>query len=58
MKELSGNAILSLPVQLHGIELGRPADVLLDRDGLRVAGIYNRAVPTAASSSYPATASY
>ena len=39
MKELSGNEILSLPVQLHGIELGRPADVLLDRDGLRVVGL-------------------
>ena len=39
MKELSGDAILSLPLELHGIELGRPVDVLLDRDGLRVVGL-------------------
>jgi uncharacterized protein YrrD len=39
MKELSGNAVLSLPVRLHGIELGRPVDVLLDRAGLRVVGL-------------------
>jgi uncharacterized protein YrrD len=38
MKELSGDAVLSLPVRLHGIELGRPVDVLLDRAGLRVVG--------------------
>jgi hypothetical protein len=39
VKELSGDAILSLPVRLHGIELGRPVDVLLDRAGLRVVGL-------------------
>jgi uncharacterized protein YrrD len=39
VKELSGEAILSLPLRLHGIELGRPVDVLLDRDGLRVVGL-------------------
>ena len=39
MKELSGDEVLSLPVRLHGIELGRPVDVLLDRDGLRVVGL-------------------
>jgi PRC-barrel domain len=39
VKELSGDAILSLPLRLHGIELGRPVDVLLDRDGLRVVGL-------------------
>jgi uncharacterized protein YrrD len=38
MKELSGDTVLSLPVRLHGIELGRPVDVLLDRTGLRVVG--------------------
>jgi uncharacterized protein YrrD len=39
VKELSGDAILSLPLRLHGIELGRPVDVLLDREGLRVVGL-------------------
>lgn len=39
MRELSGDAILSLPLRLHGIELGRPVDVLLDRDSMRVVGL-------------------
>jgi uncharacterized protein YrrD len=39
MKELSGETVLTLAVRLHGIELGRPADVLLDRAGLRVVGL-------------------
>ena len=39
MRELSGDAILSLPVRLHGIELGRPVDALLDRESLRVVGL-------------------
>ena len=39
MSELSGDAILSLPVRLHGIELGRPVDLLLDRESLRVVGL-------------------
>ena len=39
MNELSGDAILSLPLKLHGIELGRPVDVLLEREGLRVVGL-------------------
>ena len=39
MKELSGDAILSLPLRLHGIELGRPVDLLLDRASLRVVGL-------------------
>jgi hypothetical protein len=39
MRELSGDAILSLPLRLHGIELGRPIDVLLDRESLRVVGL-------------------
>jgi hypothetical protein len=30
--------LLSLPVRLHGIQLGRPADLLLDRSELRVVG--------------------
>jgi hypothetical protein len=39
VKELSGDSILSLPLRLHGIELGRPADLLLDRETLRVVGL-------------------
>jgi hypothetical protein len=39
VKELSGDAILSLPLRLHGIELGRPVDVLLDRESMRVVGL-------------------
>ena len=31
--------LLALPVRLHGIQLGRPVDVLLDRDELRVLGL-------------------
>lgn len=37
--ELSGDEALALPVRLHGIKLGRPVDLLLDRDGLRVVGL-------------------
>lgn len=39
MTELSGEELLRLPVLLHGIELGRPVDLLLDRDGLRAVGL-------------------
>ena len=39
MTEVSGDELLALPVRLHGIELGRPVDVLLDRDGLRAVGL-------------------
>lgn len=39
MGEYSGDQALALPVRLHGIELGRPVDLLLDRDGLRVVGL-------------------
>jgi uncharacterized protein YrrD len=39
VKELSGNEVLALPLRLHGIELGRPVDVLLDRETLRVVGL-------------------
>lgn len=31
--------MLSLPLRLHGIELGRPVDLLLDRESLRVVGL-------------------
>ena len=37
--EFSGDEALAMPVRLHGIELGRPVDLLLDRDGLRVVGL-------------------
>src|SRR5438034_6939858 len=39
MGELSGDELLALPVRLHGIQLGRPADLLLDREELRVLGL-------------------
>jgi hypothetical protein len=35
----SADAILKLPVRLHGLTLGRPVDVLLDRDDLRIVGL-------------------
>ena len=39
MKELSGDTLLGLAVRLHGVHLGRPVDILLDRDGERVVGL-------------------
>ena len=39
MIELSGSEVLARPLRLHGIELGRPVDLLLDHDGLRVVGV-------------------
>lgn len=39
MRELSGDALLALPVCLHGIQLGRPADLLLDRESFRAVGL-------------------
>jgi hypothetical protein len=39
VKELWGNEVLALRLRLHGIELGRPVDVLLDRETLRVVGL-------------------
>ena len=39
MAERTGDELLRLRVRLHGIELGRPVDLLLDRDGLRVVGL-------------------
>jgi hypothetical protein len=39
MRELTGDEVLSLAVRLHGIELGRPVDVLLDREAFRVVGL-------------------
>ena len=39
MRELSGDSLLGLAVRLHGVHLGRPVDLLLDREGERVVGI-------------------
>jgi hypothetical protein len=37
--EFSGDEVLALPVRLHGVELGRPVDLLLDREALRAVGL-------------------
>jgi sporulation protein YlmC with PRC-barrel domain len=39
MERVTGRDLLSLPVRLHGIELGRPIDVIVDRDTQRVLGL-------------------
>jgi hypothetical protein len=39
MKELTGDELLGLVVRLRGIQLGRPADLLFDRDLLRAVGL-------------------
>jgi len=39
MRELTGDEVLALPVRLHGLLLGRPADLLLDREALRAVGL-------------------
>jgi hypothetical protein len=39
MRELTGTELLALPVRLHGVQLGRPVDLLLDRDTLRTVGL-------------------
>jgi uncharacterized protein YrrD len=39
MSERSGASLLGLPVRLHGLQLGRPTDLLLDREGMRALGI-------------------
>ena len=38
MTERSGDELLALPLRLHGVTVGRPVDVLLDRDALRMIG--------------------
>jgi hypothetical protein len=38
-EQLSAQSLLRRPVRLHGIRLGHPADVLLDRESLRVVGL-------------------
>ena len=37
--EYSGDDLLALPVRLRGIHLGRPIDLLLDRQGFRAVGL-------------------
>lgn len=37
--EFAGDDLLALPVRLHGLELGRPVDLLLDRETLRAVGL-------------------
>jgi uncharacterized protein YrrD len=39
MSERSGAQLLGLPVRLHGLQLGQPSDLLLDRAGMRIVGI-------------------
>jgi hypothetical protein len=39
MRERTGDELLALPVRLHGIQLGRPVDLLLDRDAHRAVGL-------------------
>jgi hypothetical protein len=39
VKELWGERLLALSVRLHGIEVGRPVDLLLDRGVSRVVGL-------------------
>jgi hypothetical protein len=39
MGSRSASELLQLPVQLHGIRLGRAVDVLVDEEGTRVLGI-------------------
>jgi hypothetical protein len=39
MTERTGHQLLALPVRLHGIQLAKPVDLLLDRDGLRAVGL-------------------
>ena len=39
MSELTGAELLALPVRLHGVQLGRPVDLLLDRNTLRTVGL-------------------
>jgi hypothetical protein len=39
MRERTGDELQALPVRLHGIQLGRPVDLLLDRDAQRLVGL-------------------
>jgi uncharacterized protein YrrD len=39
MRERTGDELLGLPVRLHGLQLGRPVDLLLDPDAHRAVGL-------------------
>jgi uncharacterized protein YrrD len=39
MTDRTGDELLAMPVRLHGIQLGRPVDLLLDREARRVVGL-------------------
>jgi hypothetical protein len=39
MSEWTGDTLLALPVRLHGIQLGRPVDLLLDRAARTAVGL-------------------
>jgi uncharacterized protein YrrD len=39
MRERTGGELLALPVRLHGIQLGRPVDLLFDPEARRVVGL-------------------
>jgi hypothetical protein len=39
MREFSGDELLRLPVRLHGIDVGRPRDLLLDPEATRAVGL-------------------
>ena len=39
MSRRTGRELLGLRLRLHGIQLGQPADLLLDRESLRVVGL-------------------
>jgi hypothetical protein len=39
MAEFAVSSLLALPVRMHGIQLGRPVDVLVDERGERVVGL-------------------
>jgi hypothetical protein len=39
VRPIRAQELVLLPVRLHGIQLGRPVDVLLDRDDRRVLGL-------------------
>ncbi|MGZ4372251.1 MAG: hypothetical protein ACXVRQ_08670 [Gaiellaceae bacterium] len=39
MRERTGDELLGLPVRLHGVQLGRPVDLLLDQNAHRAVGL-------------------
>lgn len=39
MRERTGDELLHLPVRLHGIQVGRPVDLLLDPEAQRAVGL-------------------